>query len=144
MKTKATVIAVEQDRATVESERVSACEGCHKVTEEGGCSVCSLMGPNRKIRTEAYNFIGANVGDTVMIESATGRMLGYAVLVFLVPLVITALFACVAACFTASVAWQIACGGVGFVASFVGIFFYSRAVQKKRCDVEITEILKTE
>lgn len=144
MKTKATVIAVDRDRATVESERVSACEGCHKSTEGEGCSVCSLMGPNRKIQTQAYNPLGAKVGDEVMIESATGRLLGYAALVFLLPLVMALIFYGFATALKFSDVWQIACAGIGFAVSFIGIFFYSRALQKKRCDAQITEILHRE
>ena len=74
MQTKATVISVDGLYATVEAERNSACDGCHKA-EEGGCSVCTLMGSDRKIATRAINEIGAKVGDRVVIESHDGRML---------------------------------------------------------------------
>ncbi len=142
MKTKATVVEVYGNRAKVESERLSACEGCHKATEGEGCSVCSLMGANRTISTEAYNPLGAKVGDIVMIESATGRILGYAALVFLLPLLMAATCYGISAIFLDSDAWQIGCAGIGFAVSFIGIFFYSRSLQKKRCDAEITEIIK--
>lgn len=143
VKTKATVIQINGTRAIVESERVSACEGCHKATEEGGCSVCSLMGPNRKIQTQAYNPLGAKVGDVVTIESETGRMLAYAALVFIFPLVMALTFFAVTSIWTEAVLWQCVAAGIGFIFSFVTVFFYSSAVQKKRCDVRITEILKT-
>lgn len=142
MKTTATVIEVNGTRAIVESERVSACEGCHKATEEGGCSVCSLMGSNRKITTQAYNPVGARVGDLVSIESDTGRMLGYAALVFLLPLLMALIFFGITACFTESAILRGIFAGIGLVVSFIAMSFYSKYVQKKRCDVCITEILK--
>ena len=69
MKTFATVITVTDMYAVVETERVSACEGCHKATEEGGCSVCTLMGGSRKVSAKADNTLGAKVGDRVVIVS---------------------------------------------------------------------------
>ena len=54
MQTKATVVEVNEQYAVVETERTSACDGCHKAAE-GGCSVCSLMSSDRKIRTKAEN-----------------------------------------------------------------------------------------
>ena len=86
MKTKAIVTAVDGRFATVETTRTSACEGCHKASEGEGCSVCSLMGGEQKLSSKAYNPVGAKVGDTVMVESSSARMLWYAALVFLVPI----------------------------------------------------------
>ena len=140
MQTKATVIAVDGAYATVETTRTSACDGCHKA-EEGNCSICSLMGTGRKIQAKAYNGIGACVGDSVAIESLTGRMLWYALLVFILPIVIGLACWGVASAVTSSSLWQALCGVGGVLLSFVGIFFYSNRIQKTRCDIEITEIL---
>ncbi len=140
MRTEAQVTSVTGEIAIVETMRMSACEGCHKA-EDGGCSVCSLVGGSRKLSAKAYNRIGARVGDRVVIESATGRMLWYAALVFLVPLLVP--FACwgIALLFGADETAQLWSAVGGFLASLAGIFVYSRTVQSKRCDVEITEIL---
>lgn len=143
MQTKATVISIDGPFATVEAERNSACDGCHKA-EEGGCSVCTLMGSDRKIATRAINEIGAKVGDRVVIESHDGRMLWYAALVFIVPILATLLSWGLTALFTKTLLWQIAGGAFGFVVSFLVIFLYSKKISKSRCDVEIVEILKTE
>ena len=88
MRTEATVVEIRGSRAVVTTERLSACEGCHKATEGEGCSVCTLMGGNRTVSAEAENPLGAKVGDRVMIESRTGRMLWYAALVFLLPILL--------------------------------------------------------
>ncbi len=142
MKTKATVIKTDGRFATVETERTSACDGCHK-SEEGGCSVCSLMGSNRKIETRAENSIGAAVGETVYIESQTGRMLWYGALVFLMPLIATILGWVIVSLITPELLWQFFGGVFGFVAAFTGIYIYARAVKNKRVDVVITERIAT-
>lgn len=141
MQTTATVVEVNGKYATVETARVSACDGCHKATD-GGCSVCSLMGSSRKISARAANPVGAAVGDRVRIESNTSRMLWYAVLVFLLPIVFGIGGWLLTALFTDRVGWQMCGGALAFALTFLGIFIYSKAVQKKACDIEITEILE--
>ena len=140
MQTRARVIAVDGAYATVETTRTSACEGCHKAAE-GNCSVCSLMGSGRKIEAKAYNGIGAVVGDSVAIESYTGRMLWYALLVFILPIVAGLGLWGISTAVTEFPLWQALSGVLGVALSFVGIFFYSKRIQKARCDIEITEIL---
>ncbi len=143
MQTKATVIALDGKFAIVETERTSACEGCHKA-EDGGCSVCSLMGSQKKITAKALNRAGAQIGDRVAVESSTSRMLWYAVLVFLLPIVTALAGWGIAALITDVEYWHLIGACIGFIGTFIGIFFYSRFVKSKRCDVEIIEILKDE
>ncbi len=140
MQTKATVIEIDGIYATVESERSSACEGCHKAAD-GGCSVCSMMGSERKIATRALNTAGAAVGDIVLIESSTRRMLWYAVLVFIIPVLLAFAGWGIAALLTAIIWWRIAGALIGFFGTFIGIYFYSRYLKKTHCDVEIVEIV---
>ena len=140
MKTIATVIATEGRIATVETERTSACEGCHKNEDGKGCSVCSLMGGERKFSARAYNEIGAKIGDRVMIESRTDRVIWYAVLVFVLPLLVALLGHGGASVFVVSDAWRVVCALIGFVGSFIVLWLYSGHVQKRRCDIVITEI----
>jgi sigma-E factor negative regulatory protein RseC len=142
MRNEATVVAVNGNRATVEARRLSACEGCHKKVEGEGCSVCTLMGGDGAIRTEAENPLGAVVGDRVIIESGTGRMLWYAALVFLLPIVLALTAYGIAARFTDAAAWQLGAAAIAFVGTFWGLFAYSKAVQKKRCDATIVEIVE--
>lgn len=140
MQTKAVVIATDGMFATVETERKSACEGCHKA-EEGGCSVCSLMGSDRKIATKAINTVGARIGDTVMIESNTSRMLWYAVLVFILPILVALIGWGISSLFTAKLAVQTISAFAGFAFSLLGVAIYSKKISTCRCDVEIIEIL---
>ena len=140
MQTKAVVIALDGAFATVETERKSACEGCHKA-EDGGCTVCSLMGADRKIATKAHNSIGAKVGDVVTIESKTTRMLGYGLLVFILPIVVALLAWGIASQFSANIATQAIAAFAGFAACLGAVALYSKKVLACRCDVEIVEIL---
>ncbi len=140
MQTKARVTAIDGNFATVEVQRTSACEGCHKATD-GGCSVCSMLGSDRKMSARARNTAGAAVGDLVLIESKTSRMLWYALLVFVLPIVLCIVGWFVASLLTESQGLRLLGAAIGFFATFVGVFIYSRVLQKKTCDIEITEIV---
>ena len=140
MQTKAVVVAVDGAFATVETERKSACDGCHKA-EEGGCSVCSLMGGDRKIATKARNTAQAKIGDVVIIESQSSRMLGYGLLVFILPIVVALLGWGIASQFTTNIAIQTISAFAGFALSLSCVALYSKKVLACRCDVEIVEIL---
>ncbi len=141
MQTKATVIQADGKYATVMAERNSACEGCHKAAGDKGCSVCSLLGGERKISARAYNPLGAQIGDQVVIESQTGRMLWYAALVFILPILAALFGGWLASLWIEEFVLRLLCATVSFFLSFVGVFVYSRIVEKNRCDIEITEIL---
>lgn len=80
MKQTAKVIEIKGDSAIVEVERTSACAGC---SESHNCVACK-----KKICVTARNAAGAEVGDRVVIESPSERILGYAALVFVLPLVL--------------------------------------------------------
>lgn len=140
MKVKATVTKVFRDHATVESERLSACEGCHKL--EKGCSVCALMGGNRKIETNARNSIGAEVGDEVEIETETKTVLFYSLIVFVLPLVMMLGFYFAASALGSSVLVCVLCALFGFAASFFGLWLYSKFRVGIRYDAEIVSIIK--
>lgn len=144
MKTHATVVSVDGEVAIVQVARTSACEGCHKATEEGGCSVCTMMGGERTLATKAENSLGACVGNRVVIESRTGRILWYAVLVFVLPLLLGAACYGLAAWLLGDSLWCMLSFFVGFLGTFGAVCAYSEIVRKKRCDVRITEIIKQE
>ena len=69
------------DRAEVEVLRGTACGD----ELRAAASVCHYAS---KIRVEARNDIGAQLGDRVEIEATTSRILGAAVLVYVVPFVL--------------------------------------------------------
>ena len=86
MTQNALVVAVLDDAtARVQIERISACG--HDCST---CDGCGLMAA--PIEAIAQNPIGAKVGDTVVIESGTKRVLKLAALTYLLPIVLLCWF----------------------------------------------------
>ncbi len=139
MRVKGTVKSVSEGYAIVESERLSACEGCHKGSE--GCSVCSLVGPNKIISAMADNSIGANLGDTVEIETETKTVLFYAMLVFIMPVVSMLVLYFAMGYFSLSETVRCIISLGGLILTFSGLWLYSKFVVSKKCDAKIVRIL---
>ena len=141
MVTEATVISVSGEFAVVESHRKAACDGCHK-NAEGGCSICTLAGGDATVRLKVKNKSGARVGDRVVVSTESRRVLGYAWLVFLMPIVLAGV------CYSVGFKiWQDEMAAVlasigGMVISFAGVGIYSRLSVSKRCDAEIVDIIE--
>jgi len=140
MQTTATVIEIRGDKAIVEVERQAACDGCHKNKDGGGCSICTLTGASRKFTATAYNKVGAEIGDRVKVDTASERVLGYAALVFLLPIVAGFVFYFLATKITEIELYHYVSLVLGFVISFFFIWLYAKRVGKTRCDLEIVEI----
>lgn len=141
MRVRAKVIAVEGRYATVLCDRKSACEGCHKLADGGECSVCSLMGSGRSMETCAYNAANAVVGDTVELETASSRVLGYAAMVFLLPVIMVILGYLLSGLWTDDPLWRYLFCALLLVLDFVGIRLYSERIQKKRTDVTVVAVV---
>lgn len=141
METKATVISTEGDFALVETKRKSACDGCHKQQEGSSCAMCTLMGDKAELRTRARNPVGARMGDEVMIESPSGRILAYGALVFIMPLLLGLLAYYLCSLVTASELIKLCSALLAFGGAYVFLWLYSRRVISRRCDVTITRIL---
>lgn len=142
MRVKAKVIALDGAYATVLCDRQSACEGCHKMAENGGeCAVCSLMGNGKSMQTKAYNAAGATVGDTVEIETASSRVLGYAAMVFILPILAVIFGYLLSGLWTSVDGWRYTFCALLLVLTFVGIRVYSEKIQKKRTDVTVVAVL---
>lgn len=140
MRVKATVKQIEGKYAIVESERLSACEGCHKHAE--GCSVCSLMGGNKIISAKALNSAKAEVGDIVEIETETKTVLFYALVVFVLPIVVMLALYAAAGLFGLEDKWRYIPAFAGFVMTFFVIWLYSKFSVAKKCDAEIKRIIE--
>ena len=141
METKATVISTDGDFVLVETKRKSACDGCHKQKEGSSCAMCTLMGDKAELRTRARNPIGARVGDEVMVESSSGRVLAYGALVFLMPILLGLLFYFLCSFVTASEPIRLCGSLLAFGGAYVFLWIYSRRVISRRCDVTVTRIL---
>lgn len=136
------VVETREGLVTVEVKRTSACEGCHK-RADGGCSVCTLMGgeSSRTARTVAENPLGAEVGDTVKVESPTGKVLGLAAAVFLLPPILAAIGFAAACAITERLAWQVVGAAAGFALCFAGLRICSQVMEKRRPMATVTAIL---
>ena len=98
------------DKAEVEVLRGTACgDDCES------CGVCHYAS---KIRVEATNDIGAEVGDRVEIEARTSRILGAAVLVYVVPFVLFFIGYAIAAMLNMSESMRVV---ISFVAFAIGM-----------------------
>lgn len=144
MRTVATVSELLSKKvALVCVERRAACDGCHRATDDKGCSVCTLLGGNAKTVARARNTVGAAVGDRVEVEARTARVLAYAAMVFLLPIVLLLVGYFVGQQLLGEQA-ALVLAGVGFLLSFLFLYFYSRFVVARRVDLEIVTRLSTE
>ena len=143
MRTKARVIESDGQYVTVLCERASACDTCHKQTA-GECSVCSLMASGKTMKARAYNVVGARVGDIVELESASTRVLAYAALVFLLPIVAVIGGYLMAGIWTEEAAWRYASAAVLFVLSFVAIRLFAACHAKRSPDIVVVAVIADE
>ena len=134
------VVEVTGQYVLVEVRRKSACEGCHKGAE--GCDACSLFIADAKHRVSASNQAGAKVGDRVLLEAESGRILSYAFLVFIVPLVIACLFYAIAdlAFHPKNELWSIGAAAIGLVLTYIIIGRITSHFEKKKRTVTVTRI----
>ena len=100
------------------------------------------MGPEKKISAKAQNSISARVGDVVYIESDTGRMLWYAALIFIFPLLAGILTWGIVSLFTTKHLW-LCIGGFGaFFICLIAVALYSKLVKDKQIDIKIVELVE--
>ncbi len=141
MRQRATVLKTEGNMALIRVSRATMCEGCEK---NGGCSHCHITGlvaGDNHMEARACNKIGASVGDTVEVESTGSTVLGYAALVFLLPILVCALFYFVSsALFQSALVGALAALG-GFVLTFVLIALVDRRAAKKTPAIVIVKVL---
>ena len=143
MRQRAVVIKTEGKLAEIEVSRSSMCDGCQK---NGGCShhceLSGLVANSGKMRTTAQNKIGAEPGDTVEVETESTKVLGYAALVFMMPIFVCAVFYFIADAVCSSEAPALIAAAAGFVLSFLGISVFDRSKKKSGPDIQIVEIVK--
>lgn len=95
-----------------------------------------------KIRVEARNAIGASVGDRVEIETATSRVLGAAVLVYVVPFVLFFIGYAIAALLLDMAELQAMLMSFAFFAvGFVVVAIVGKRHKKSPITYEITNII---
>lgn len=129
---KGKVISLEGEYAVVEVMRTSACVGCSK---QEGCIACK-----KKITSRAYNGIGAKVGDNVTLETKSNTVLWYALLVFVLPLVLAIGSYMAASVFISRQSVQILVSTCIFLLTYVIIYFTLDRRPEVKKSVKITDI----
>ena len=120
MKQKGTVISTEGAFAMVQVRRASACDGCHRQAE--GCGVCSLLSAgNRRHVVKVSNPVQAQAGDVVELEAAGSRILFYAFMLFVLPILLSLLAYGVSVWLGAESAVRTICGIGAFIVAFASI-----------------------
>lgn len=113
--------------AEIEVQRVSACgHDCSQCG--GGCAELTRSGP---VRALARNPLDAQPGDRVVVESSSARILGYAALVYLLPLALFFAGYCIACALGAAENIAILTGGGCFVLSMGLAVLGDRQAKKK-------------
>lgn len=121
------------DKAEVEVLRCTACgDDC------GSCEVCHYAS---KIRVEARNDVGAQLGDRVEIEARTSRVLGAAVLVYVVPFVLFFIGYAVAAALNFSEGLSMVMSFAAFAVGMVIVVIVGRRHRKNPITYNITRVV---
>lgn len=142
MRQRAVVIEADGREAVIEVSRATMCDGCERHGGcEGHCEITGLVATGGKMRTRALNSVSARPGDTVEVETESRRVLGYAALVFLLPIII-----CGALGYAAHALWRteaaaVIGGIVGFAAAFAAILLIDRRARRRDPDIAIVEIV---
>ncbi len=126
------------ENAVVEISRKSACEMCH----EGGssaCAACRIFTSSRKASARAKNGVGAEAGDIVEVESRETTILGFAALVFLLPVALP-LIAYIL--FKANMTAAIIIAASIFLVTSIAVYLVSKLYEKKAPVLTIKRILK--
>ncbi|MCL2517456.1 MAG: SoxR reducing system RseC family protein [Oscillospiraceae bacterium] len=132
MKQTAIVESVSEDKAIIKVKRESACVSCKSSVI---CNTCY-----KTITAEAYNKAGANVGDTVEIETDSKIVIGYAALTFVVPVVCGLLLYNITLLMFENDLIPYIFTFTGFILPFVILYF---AINKRnKADIIITNIIE--
>lgn len=112
------------DLAEIEVTRQSACG--HDCASCGGCGGHETQ----TLQVTARNQAQAKVGDRVLVEGQTGRVLGMAVLVYVLPLILFFIGYAIPGAMALGSAVRAIGGGAGFVLGIVCGMWYSRRMKR--------------
>ncbi len=125
---KAKVVDISGNLAVVEVSRRAMCDGCHKTGCGGKCAMSAIFATGSTMTASAANDIGAEIGDTVEIETSDREVLGTAAVVFILPIIIGGLF--YASGMMLKLSSQIC--AVLAVAGFAAVLPFLRLIEKKK------------
>jgi len=115
---------IDSNYAEISVPRKSACG--HDCEECAGCGVTGAA-----VLARAANPIGARIGQKVVVQSETSKMLGIVAFVYLIPVVLFLLGYVVTAFLTSSVALQYGVAVTGFFIGIVAAILYDRKLKER-------------
>lgn len=121
----------------VKVKRQSACAGAHNC---GSCDACALMANAPEVVVVARDERGHEVGDTVTVESETARVLGAAVLLYIVPLALFILGYILGNTLGWSDGHAIALGGGGFLLGILGAMALDRYYKTRPVQYRVVSV----
>ena len=110
--------------AEISVPRKSACG--HDCEECAGCGVSGAA-----VHAKAVNSVGAQVGQKVVVQSDTSKMLRIVALVYLIPVVLFLVGYLVPALMELNVAVQYTVAIAGFVVGILGAIWYDRRLRAR-------------
>ena len=136
MQCEGTVVKKNKDMLTVRVKRGSACGE--------SCAACKIGCPGIEQTIEARDAVGADEGDTVVLELKSRKVIGAAFLVYILPLILLVCGYYIAHNFSKS---DVICAIAGFIFMIIGFVFlhaYDRRVRGKYSPEAVSLIEKTE
>jgi sigma-E factor negative regulatory protein RseC len=115
---------IDSNYAEISVPRKSACG--HDCEECAGCGVTGAA-----VLARASNPIGAHIGQKVVVQSDTNKMLGIVALVYLIPVVLFLAGYLITAFLTPSVAVQYSVAVAGFFIGIVAAILYDRKLKER-------------
>lgn len=115
---------LDSQHAVISVPRKSACG--HDCEECAGCGISGTA-----IRAKAINTVGAEVGQKVVVESSTEKMLGIVALVYVTPIVLFFVGYITTLLLNCSVVVQYIAAGLGFVLGILCAVWYDRRLRDR-------------
>ena len=115
---------IDHNHAIISVPRKSACG--HDCEECAGCGISGTA-----IRAKAVNTVGATIGQKVVVESSTEKMLGIIALVYITPIVLFFIGYIAMLLLNFSVAVQYTTAIVGFVLGILCAVWYDRRLRDR-------------
>ena len=143
MQRKAEVISVDGNYAIVKCDRSSMCDGCHNSTCGGTCAAGMIVGNSKTMTAKAKNNAKASIGDIVEIETADSKVLRYALLVFILPIIVCAVMYGIGVSYFQNERASLALAAIGFVLTFFVVGLVEKSHSKSEPDIVITKVIKT-
>ena len=115
---------IDHNHAIISVPRKSACG--HDCEECAGCGISGTA-----IRAKAVNTVGAKIGQKVVVESSTEKMLGIIALVYITPIVLFFVGYIAMLLLNFSIAVQYTTAFVGFVLGILCAVWYDRRLRER-------------